>query len=246
MMTWPRACRGSRSAGRLLPGHREGDREPPPGPWAALAEGEVAGTGLPSCGELPMTWTVQFSAPLPGFPVLGDSMGWGGREGSEPTPASPEHPAPIPPPAPAKPPPTPNPPWCPQPRRRCPWASSPAPPAPSPGTLPAAVPAPRFSVRGRSQLRAPRCSHRGSRIMPGAPAEAPLHQAPRCPPPPLHWAPLVPGLRQSERQGTPGISTGCSPSPWHPAGAASPGWPQCSRAGAGCRGWRRRARGGRC
>lgn len=49
--------------------------------------------GLPGRGELPMTWTVQFSAS--GFPVLWDSMGWGGREGSEPTLAPPEHPAPL-------------------------------------------------------------------------------------------------------------------------------------------------------
>lgn len=39
------------------------------------------GPGLPGGVASPMTWTVQFSAPLPGFPVLGDSMGWGGREG---------------------------------------------------------------------------------------------------------------------------------------------------------------------
>lgn len=67
----------------------------PPGPRAGLREGEALGTGLPGSGELSMTWTVQFSVPLPGFPVLGDSMGWGGREGSEPTPAPPEHPVPI-------------------------------------------------------------------------------------------------------------------------------------------------------
>lgn len=40
------------------------------------------GPGLPGGVASPMTCTVQFSVPLPGFPVLGDSMGWrGGREG---------------------------------------------------------------------------------------------------------------------------------------------------------------------
>lgn len=91
----------------------------------------------------------------------------------------------------------PNPPWCPQSCHRCPWANSPAPPAPSP----AAVPVPRFSARGRSQLRALPC---------------PPVKAARQPPRPCHWA--LPQWAQARGPAQPR-----SPSPWHAAGAASPG-----------------------
>jgi len=198
-----------------------------------------------------MTWTVQFSAPLPGFPVLGDSMGWGGREGSRAHPgtsaASRIHP---------------------RPGSGIAWGAQP--PQTHLGVLSHAVGVfgPALQLH-QLPLRAPRrrlCRHRSSLRGAGASsghpaagtreqddAPSPLHGHPPAVVTPLHptsppprcqgWGSQSSGAHRASARGP---ARPRSPSPWHPAGAASPGWPRCSRAGAGCRGWRRRARSGRC
>lgn len=209
----------------------------------------MRGTGLPGCGELPMTWIVQFSAS--GFPVLRDSMGWGGREGSEPTLAPLEHPTLILPKAQALL-------WGVEPPR--PTLVSSATPSVSLGQLSSSTSSlsgclaggcagAAVLCEGQEPAQCTRCSRRGSRVTPHPLSEGPRsHKHPPAPhlpstgyPPRQHWGRQSSGVHRAWGPARPH-----SPSPWHPGGAASPGWPRCSRAGAGRQGWRRRARGGGC
>lgn len=230
MRTWPRVCRGSHSTRRLLPGMGRGRVRHP------RAVGRVwGGAGV----RLTCAQDVDSAVLGAGARLLsvGGQHGLGAERAQSP-PWHP-HPAPIP---------------CTAPQTHLgvlDHAVSVLGPTLQLHQVPRARPCRcHGSLRGAGASSGHPLPPSGSRIMPQPPAKAP-HTAgtPLPPASPCAGAGAVAATRAGnprhcchhQRPAQP-----CSPSPWHPASAASPGWPRCSRAGAGCRGWHRQARGSWC